>query len=144
MSVEALRLRLKERAKNDRPRERVDFAGIPGWEDERDVFVRMLSVGERDSFDNSLTRIDSQGEVEAIREDHDAKLVILAACTAEGEPIYRQEDLDWLRQGGHLACRRMYEAAAKVSRMGYAEKNPEGRPPAAAESVPAGACPGDS
>lgn len=72
------------------------------------LFVRALSAAERDAYEASL----SDGRLENWR----AKLVVFAACDAEGRRIFEDGDVERVGRCPATLVARLFEAANRLSR----------------------------
>src|SRR5262245_55184949 len=97
---------------NDRPRE---WVAIPEWTPDggthnpevHGVFVRTMSAGQRDAWEHRVFL--TKGET--IRVD------TVIACTqdAEGKPLFKESDANWLKERGAIPITRIFDVAARLS-----------------------------
>lgn len=102
---------------------------VPEWGG--DVYVRMLTGGERDAFEVSAELKD--------RKNIRAKLLSLTVCDEAGVRLFTDADILALTGKSAAALERLFEAAMKLNRIGAKdveelEKNSESGPRAASGS----------
>ena len=104
-------------AKEELKRERVDFEDGKG-----SVFVRMMTGRERDRFEQSLMReeTDKKGRVTYKRalEDFRAKLAVNTVCDETGKNIFQPQDYDELSQNmGAARLKQIADAAGRLNKI---------------------------
>lgn len=102
-------LREQIKAADDLPRRPV---ACPRWQ--CTLFVRMLNGLERDAYERSLPNEDEphRNILAMIR------LVIRAACDAEGQAIFEEDDESWLLEKSSDTLVNLFEAAAQLNALG--------------------------
>ena len=104
-------------AKEELKTERVDFEDGKG-----SVFVRMMTGRERDRFEQSLMReeTDKKGRVTYKRalEDFRAKLAVNTVCDETGKNIFQPQDYDELSQNmGAARLKQIADAAGRLNKI---------------------------
>lgn len=74
------------------------------------VWVRMLTVAEREAFERQTFRDDDKG-VRNVR----ARLAVLACCDADGKPIFKPYHAAVLANKGARALDAIYDAVAELN-----------------------------
>jgi len=88
---------------------------VPEWGGT--VHVRSLTAEERDRYDESIYGDDEKVDRKRWR----AKLVLAAACDAQGKPLFQAGDLERLAKKANAPVTRVYLAAARLNGIGAAE-----------------------
>ena len=94
---------------------RVESIQVPEWDDT--FYVREMSAGERDQFEAHQTEAKGLDKYRNFR----ARVVCLTLCDADGERLFRDDqvnDLAKLPSGGVV---RVFEAACRIN--GLMEKD---------------------
>jgi hypothetical protein len=92
----------------------IEFVEVPEWGGT--IGVRGISGKERDAYESSMLK--GQGRKQRVVTDNvRAKLVTLAACDAQGHPIFDPKDADWLGSKSAAALHRVYSVAARLARI---------------------------
>lgn len=96
--------------------ERVD---VPEWgfSDTEALTVRGLSGTARDEFEESCLRRNKNG-ADFDSRNLRAKLVARCVVDEDGDRVFSDADLEWLGGKSASALSRIYEVAAKLSRIG--------------------------
>lgn len=115
-SLLAADLRQRIEAAQDRDTSSVD---VPEWGVV--VHVRSMSGDERDDWESSL--LDSSGRPKKSLRGFRVNLVIRCACDAEGTPLFTEKDADWLGGKSAAAIDRIYEVAARLSKITKADED---------------------
>jgi len=101
---------------DDLPREKVD---VPEWGGF--VFVRTLTAGERDEFESEMVLFAGKGKTTtnmgALKRTR-ARLCARAMCGEDGQRIFSDEDVEALAAKSAAALDRVYEVAARLSKIG--------------------------
>src|SRR5262245_59600915 len=101
---------------DDLPRERVDVEEWGGH-----VFVRTLTGAERDAFENETVLFRPKGQsapnMDAMNRTR-ARLCARAMCDEEGRRIFTDQDVEALARKSAAALDRVYEVAARLSKIG--------------------------
>jgi hypothetical protein len=93
-----------------------------GQREKTTVFVRELSAREKDKLEDSL--FQGRGKHREMRFiDMRAKTAIMVCVDADGNPVFKQEDLEWLTNRSARPLHRIYDAAMKLN--GYSEEDEE-------------------
>lgn len=120
--------REKIKGAKDSTQKRVD---VPEWEEDGYVFVKTISAFERDQLDNTLFDFNPEtGQVTRNAEDFRTKWVLRTACDEEGNLIFSQNDLEWLREKASKPIQRIFDASQQLNgtnrrEQENAEKNSE-------------------
>lgn len=92
----------------------IEFVEVPEWGGT--IGVRAISGKERDAYESSMLK--GQGRKQRVVTDNvRAKLVTLAACDKEGNPIFDPKDAEWLGKKSAAALHRVYSVAARMARI---------------------------
>lgn len=92
----------------------IEFVDVPEWGGT--IGVRGITGKERDAYESSMLK--GQGRKQRVVTDNvRAKLVSLSACDAEGKQIFDPKDAEWLGSKSAAALQRVYEVAARLSRI---------------------------
>lgn len=94
-------------AKTQLPTERVS---VPEWGG--DVFVRMLTGGERDYFESSINDARASGNTN-IR----ARLASMTVCDESGKRLFSDSDMPAIAQLSAAALDRVFEVSARLNRL---------------------------
>lgn len=87
---------------------------IPEWS--VDIYVRGLTGKERDRYEASLLETRGRSQVTNYANAR-AKMVILAACDENGDPVFTQADLQELTDKSAAALDRIFSVARRLSGM---------------------------
>lgn len=92
-----------------------DRVEVPEWGGH--LFVRGLTGTERDAFEQDIISVNSKGPKNKQRriENLRAQLVVKAACTEDGTPIFTGADVVALGKKSAAALDRVYSAASELS-----------------------------
>lgn len=91
---------------DDLKRERVDIPEWPG----ATVFVRMMTASERDRFESA--------HLKSPERDFRARLAVATVCDEQGQAVFTEADIPALGAKSSAALTRIFEAAAKLNKMG--------------------------
>ncbi|MDR1383324.1 MAG: hypothetical protein LBJ67_05705 [Planctomycetaceae bacterium] len=78
------------------------------------VYVRELSGREKDAFESGLVSIKGRKQKLNL-EDMRARMAVLVCCDAEGNAIFRPEDVEWLTKKSCRPLTRIYNAAKELN-----------------------------
>lgn len=87
---------------------------VPEWGGT--VRVRTISGDERDTFDLYRDKAQKKGAVIGFK----AFLVAMAACDAEGNPLFKPEDVVELGKKSDSALNRVFDVACRLNGLGAA------------------------
>jgi hypothetical protein len=101
------------------------------------IFVRSLSIAGREAYLKDLKKssppmVDGKAIIDS--EVTVVKLAAAAMCTEQGEPLFTQEDVEWLQEKNYAAMQRVVDAAARLNGFGgktKAERKNDSPSPAA-------------
>jgi hypothetical protein len=96
---------------------------IPEWEGS--VWVRSLTVGERDQIDSEFNAARSKGKTP---DNLRARMIIKGCCDAAGQPLFTDADLIEINKLPATILEKIFDAILKINRIGAgsvedAEKN---------------------
>lgn len=90
----------------------IERCEVPEWGGH--IYLRELSGKERDAYESSMLK--GQGRKQRLVTDNvRAKLVALAACDENRQPLFVPADADWLGTRGAAPLHRAYQVAARLS-----------------------------
>jgi hypothetical protein len=107
----------------DLPVKPVEFAGVPGWEGRKDVFVRVLTGRERNEWEAYTLRLNESGDAVFHREDVWAKMTVLACCDAAGKRVFDDRDMAAVTAKSGRALKAIYRAAKELNQLDADEAN---------------------
>lgn len=90
----------------------VEAVDVPEWGGV--VYVRSLTGAERDQFEASIVQRNGKDTRTNLRNLR-ARLVVLAACDADGQPIFKTEDAAALGAKNAAPLDRLFAAAQRLS-----------------------------
>lgn len=90
----------------------VEAVDVPEWGGV--VYVRSLTGAERDQFEASIVQRNGKDTRTNLRNLR-ARLVVLAACDADGQPIFKAEDAAALGAKNAAPLDRLFAAAQRLS-----------------------------
>lgn len=89
---------------------------VPEWEEDGFLYVKTVSAHERDQLDNMLFDFNPEtGQVSRNAEDFRTKWVLHTACDEEGNLIFSQDDLTWLRKKSSKPIQRVFDASQRLN-----------------------------
>jgi hypothetical protein len=110
------------RAKIQRVRDiKQESVPTPEWADEgiESVNVRGLSGYQRDEFEDSCLKRGKAGQAAEFNANNlRAKMVIRCVVDDDGDLVFHEDDLIWLGNKSASALSRIYDVAARLSRIG--------------------------
>ena len=91
---------------------KVEMVEVPEWGGV--VYVRSLTGAERDQFESSIVERNGR-DVRTNLRNLRARLVVMAACDENGEPIFSTEDAAALGAKNAAALDRIFSVAQRLS-----------------------------
>jgi hypothetical protein len=107
---------------------------IPEWGEDAGVYVRMLTVGERDQLENAYARLKEESPDErGWRDNFRARACAAFLSDDKRNPLYTEDEVEELGQKSAAALERIFDAGRRLNRMFLskeesAEKNLLGTP----------------
>lgn len=86
---------------------------IPEWSG--DVFIRSMSAGEWDDFENSLVKITDGGKQKANLKNYRARFASIIICDADGNKLFLPSDITNLSKKSRKAMDRILTAGKKLN-----------------------------
>lgn len=93
---------------------RMEIVAVPEWGGH--VNVRGITAAERDRFEAAITT-QRKGDISLNLRNIRAKLVVLATCDGDGNPIFREEDVVDLGGKSAMALERVFSVAQRLAGM---------------------------
>jgi hypothetical protein len=97
----------------------IEPVSIPEWPAANGkVFCRTMTTREREGYLQSLRRTTGHGQkarLEPQLENASANLVVLCACTKDGERIFTKADVDALGKKNPKAMERIVDVAGRIN-----------------------------
>lgn len=98
-----------------------ELVAVPEWGG--DVYVRMLSGGERELFEQWF---NEERDRRYLQEDKPrnfrTRLALLTVCDAEGRPLFTLPDLEALAAKSFAPIERIFQVARRLNRLGIEEE----------------------
>lgn len=92
---------------------RVERVEIPEWGGH--IFVKEMTVRERDALDDETYRADVRGTVERNMDNYRARYVVRTVCDENGVLIFKPKDAEKLGQVGSEVITKIFNAARRLS-----------------------------
>lgn len=86
---------------------------IPEWEGS--VWVRSLTVGERDQIDSEFNAARSKGRTP---DNLRARMIIKGCCDEAGQPLFTEADLQEINKLPATTLEKIFDSILKINRIG--------------------------
>ena len=91
---------------------------VPEWGgDDAVVYVKSMTSAQRIQFELGLTH-DNETVRERKRERAKEQLIVLTVCDADGNLLFEDADIGWLREKSAKPIERLFDAARKLNGIG--------------------------
>lgn len=102
---------------------KIELVDVPEWGGA--VHVRQFTAAQRDEFDALLFPNPDEADPKPDTSNLRAKVVALAACDANGRPLFTLEQLEQIAAKSDAPVSRIYEAAARLNRLRKSDRDAE-------------------